>query len=259
MRLKTFLGKMKRRLLVLLKPFFIWYFELESSFLKSLTAHSYRKLFWATWNISENPECFDHHIDLFYLWQKTKSSFWLERGVFGSLAIKRGGKILDLACGDGFNSRNFYSHITDSVIAVDFDKYAIKLARRKNKTENVSYLLADIRNDMPEGSFDNVVWDAAIEHFTESEIDKILKEIKKRLYEKNGVLSGYTIVERVEGKMLEQHEYEFKNMADLKRFFTPHFKNVVIFETIFPERHNLYFWASDGIIPFSDGWDHWMK
>jgi hypothetical protein len=48
-------------------------------------------------------------------------------------------------------------------------------------------------------------------------------------------------------------------MADLKRFFTPHFKNVTVFETIFPERHNLYFWVSDGIIPFSDEWEHWLK
>jgi SAM-dependent methyltransferase len=259
MWLRSLLGKIKKRLLLFFKPFFIWYFELESSILKSLTAHSYFKLFWATWNISDNPECFDHHIDLFYLWQKTKNSLWLERGVFGSLAIKRGGKILELACGDGFNSRNFYSLLSDSVIAVDFDRYAIKLAQRKNKTENVSYLLADIRTEMPEGSFDNIVWDAAIEHFTESEIDNILKNIKKRLSEKKGVLSGYTIVERVEGKSLSQHEYEFKNMADLKRFFTPYFKNVTVFETIFPERHNLYFWASDGIIPFSEGWEHWTK
>jgi len=259
MRIKNLLKKTQRKVLFILKPILIWFFEIETSFLKSLTAYSYKKLFWATWGIAGNPECFDHHIDLFYLWQKTKNSLWLERGVFGSLAIKRNGKILELACGDGFNSRNFYSHISDSVIAVDFDKYAIRLAKRKNKTENVSYLLADIRTAMPDGDFDNIVWDAAIEHFTENEIDNILKDIKKRLYEKKGVLSGYTIVEKIEGKSLSQHEYEFKNMADLKRFFTPYFKNVIVFETIFPERHNLYFWASDGTIPFSSEWEHWIK
>jgi cyclopropane fatty-acyl-phospholipid synthase-like methyltransferase len=226
----------KNKIFRLLKPLFVWYFELETSILKYLVAKSYKKLFWATWQISKNPEFFDHHIDLFYQWQKSKSSHWLERGVFGSLAIKRDGNILELACGDGFNSRNFYSYISKSVIAVDFDKNTIKTAKRKNKSENVKHLLADIRFEMPEGSFDNIVWDAAIEHFTESEIDKIMKEIK----EKNGILSGHTIVERQEGKSLSQHEYEFKNMADLKRFFTPYFKNVTVFETIFPERHNLY-------------------
>ncbi|GHT84211.1 hypothetical protein FACS1894137_06980 [Spirochaetia bacterium] len=81
----------------------------------------------------------------------------------------------------------------------------------------------------------------------------------KPVMENNGVLSGYTIVERPEGKMLERHEYEFKNMEDLKRFLAPYFTNVIVFETIYPERHNLYFWASDGIIPFSKDWKHWTK
>jgi SAM-dependent methyltransferase len=242
-----------------LKPLLIIIFELETAILIFLVANAHKKLFWVTWGIPDNPEFFDHHIDLFYFWQKTKNSQWLERGVFGNLVIKRSGKILELACGDGFNSRNFYSLLAESVLAVDFDKNAIKTAKKKNTTKNVEYKLADIRSNMPIGSFDNIVWDAAIEHFTESEIDKILKNIKTRLEEKNGILSGHTIVERKEGKSLPQHEYEFKNMADLKRFFTPHFKNVMVFETIFPGRHNLYFWASDGIIPFSDGWEHWLK
>jgi len=259
MGIRSFFGRIKRKMLVMFKPLIVWFFELETQILKFLTSKAYKNLFWATWGISNNPEFFDHHIDLFYQWQKSKNSLWLERGVFGSLAIKRGGKVLELACGDGFNSRNFYSHISESVIAVDFDKNAIKIANRKNKTENVQFILADIRSEMPEGSFDNIVWDAAIEHFTENEIDEIMKEIKNRLDEKSGILSGYTLVERTEGKYLPQHEYEFKNMADLKRFFTPYFKNVIVFETIFPERHNLYFWASDGIIPFTEKWEHWLK
>ena len=107
---------------------------------------------------------------------------------------------------------------------------------------------------MPEGKFENVVWDAAIEHFTENEIDKILKNIKDRLTD-FGILSGYTIVEKQDGsKSLEHHEYEFKNKEDLLRFFTPHFNNVTIFETLYPSRHNLYFWASDGTLPFRNDW-----
>jgi hypothetical protein len=79
--------------------------------------------------------------------------------------------------------------------------------------------------------------------------------IKKRLGQ-NGVLSGYTMVEGADGKMgLPHHEYEFKSKEDLARFFRPHFRSVTVFETIYPERHNLYFWASDGVIPFMDEWD----
>jgi len=240
-KIKKIIKRIPRKFLILLKPLLVAIFEIETLILKTLTAKAYKKLFWATWNITANPEFFDHHIDLFYQWQKNKNSMWLERGVFGNLAVKRGGKILELACGDGFNSRNFYSYLAESVLAVDFDKTAIRTAKKKNSTKNVEFKLADIRYDMPNGSFDNIVWDAAIEHFTEEEICKIMPELKSRLIEKMGILSGYTIVERKEGKSLSQHEYEFKSMDDLKCFLTPYFKNVTVFETIFPERHNLYF------------------
>jgi cyclopropane fatty-acyl-phospholipid synthase-like methyltransferase len=110
---------------------------------------------------------------------------------------------------------------------------------------------------MPAGKFDNIIWDAAIEHFTPKEIDDILKEIKTRL-NKGGILSGYTIVKKNDGqKSLSHHEYEFENKEDLLRFFVPFFKNITIFETIFPSRHNLYFWASDeNSLPFSKDWKH---
>jgi hypothetical protein len=108
---------------------------------------------------------------------------------------------------------------------------------------------------MPEGDFNNIVWDAAIEHFAETEIADLMLQIRQRLAKKTGVLSGYTIVERDDGiKHLHQHEYEFQSKEDLERFLKPHFRNVTVFETVFPERHNLYFWASDGVIPFAPGW-----
>ena len=109
---------------------------------------------------------------------------------------------------------------------------------------------------MPEGLFEIIILDAAIEHFTEEEIDDLMKNIKVRLKE-GGILSGYTIVENISGvKALSHHEREFKSKEDLKSFFEPHFKNVKVFETIYPSRHNLYFYASDSILPFDNNWAH---
>jgi SAM-dependent methyltransferase len=205
------------------------------------------------WSLPPAPEFFDHQIDLFYQWLSRRNSLWVERGVFGSLAL-RGGAVLELSCGDGFNARNFYSLRSKYVIACDFDPKAIKTARGKNSAYNIEFLLADIRTEMPEGKFENIIWDAAIEHFTPTEIANILAGIKSRLTD-DGILSGYTILERVDGtKSLSQHEYEFKSKEDLLRFFTPYFRNVAVFETEYPERHNLYFWASDGVLPFGSGW-----
>ena len=252
---------MKRAILnglSLFKPILMFLFEIESSIAKKWVSSAHKRLMFVSWAIPKNPEYFDHQIDLFYQWQKNRISFWLERGVFGSVALKRKGDVLELACGDGFNARNFYSGLASKVLACDFDKSAISLAKRKNPAANVTYVLADIRNNMPSGEYDNVIWDGAIEHFTPEEILVIVPNIKRRL-KSDGILSGYTIVGNQNNKSLAQHEYEFKSMADLKKFFTPHFKNVIVFETIFPQRHNLYFLASDGILPFSDKWEHWLK
>jgi len=102
----------------------------------------------------------------------------------------------------------------------------------------------EIRDGLPSGPFDNIVWDAAIEHFTEAEIDKLLREIVG-LLGPDGILSGYTLTEAADGKRSNAlHEYEFKDKEDLRRFLTPHFKFVKVWETIYPTRHNLYFVAS---------------
>jgi SAM-dependent methyltransferase len=230
-------------------------FGLEARLAASWASSSHKRLMLAQWSVAPSPEWFDHQIDLFYQFQKDRNSMWVERGVFGSLALK-GADVLELACGDGFNAKNFYSLRSRQVIACDFDQSAISTAKRKNSAPNVIYQLADIRTSMPEGSFANVVWDAAIEHFTPAEIGQIMGGIKSRLTP-TGVLSGYTIVERPDGiKHIHQHEYEFSDMNDLKRFLTPYFRNVRVFETIYPSRHNLYFWASDAVLPFDREWPH---
>ena len=229
--------------------------EIEAYIAKKWASSAHKRLFHAQWHIPNHPEWFDHSIDLYYQWQNSKNSLWIERGAFGSLALK-GGDVLELSCGDGFNAKNFYALRSRQVVACDFDPTAIATARAKNSAPNVNYILADIRHAMPTGKYDNIVWDAAIEHFTPEEIDKIILDIKQRMNQ-DGILSGYTIVESDSGaKSLSQHEYEFKNMQDLRRFFEPHFTNIRVFETIYPSRHNLYFWASDGNIPFSLDWPH---
>jgi SAM-dependent methyltransferase len=227
--------------------------QFECSIASSWVSSAHKRLMLVQWGIPPHPEHFDHKIDLFYQWLTTRNPLWVERGVFGNLALK-GGRVLELSCGDGFNARNFYSILSKSVIACDFDPAAIRTAKNKNNSQNIDFVLSDIRFNMPKGTFENVIWDAAIEHFTEDEIEKILKNIKDRLTD-DGVLSGYTIVEKQDGsKSLEQHEYEFKSKEDLLRFFTPHFKNITVFETLYSSRHNLYFWASNGTLPFRNNW-----
>jgi SAM-dependent methyltransferase len=236
-----------------LKPALEAVAQTEARLASRWASAAYRRLMAVEWAIPPQPEHFDHRIDLYYLWLARRSSFWVERGVFGSLALK-GADVLELACGDGFNARNFYSLRSRRIVACDFDQRAILTATGFNQAPNIEYVVADIRTEMPDGVFDNVVWDAAIEHFAPDEIDSIMRSIKERLTS-DGILSGYTIVERADHlKSLSHHEYEFTSKEDLLRFLSPHFENVTVFETIHPDRHNLYFWASDAVVPFGAGW-----
>jgi SAM-dependent methyltransferase len=212
--------------------------------MRKASAFTYFLQFAAQWGIKPRPEWFDHYLDQHWQWSARNNSLWVERGVFSRLLMKPSARVLEICCGDGFNARHFYSSQAASIIALDFDGLAIPHAKRYNSAPNITYLQHDIRNGLPPGPFDNIVWDAAIEHFTESEINKLMAEIVERLGAA-GILSGYTLTERADGrKSNDLHEYEFKDKEDLRRFFTPHFPNVKVWETFYPTRHNLYFAAS---------------
>jgi SAM-dependent methyltransferase len=244
-----------RKRLGFAKTFLETLFSFEAGLAERWVSAAHRRLFLAQWGIFPLPEFFDHKIGLYWMWRARRGGpYFVERGVFSLLALAPGCKALELCCGDGFNAHLFYSARVGSMLAVDFDPKAIAHAKKHFHADNVVYELADIRTQMPEGIFDNIVWDAAIEHFTETEISDLMANIKRRLTA-TGILSGHTIQEQADGKkMLPHHEYEFKSKEDLARFFRPHFRNVKVFETIYPDRHNLYFWASDGVIPFMEEW-----
>jgi len=219
---------------------------------RAFAANAYSAKLYHDWSVPPTPEWHDHFIDLYRALPIDRNTLWVERGVYGVAALKRGGRFLELCCGDGFNTRHFYSPFASAITAIDFDEGAIAHARTYNAHPTVSYVLGDIRQFDVSATYSNVIWDAAIEHFTETEIASIMKRIKEVL-DPSGVLSGYTIVEKEGGKHLHQHEREFRSMADLANFLTPHFKNVRVFETIHSSRHNLYFYASDSVVPFDEG------
>jgi SAM-dependent methyltransferase len=221
--------------------------------IREISYFVHRLQFRIEW-IVDNPEHFDHYLDLHYRWKRDREAFPMERGVFSSFALaadlKFKGNTLDLCSGDGFYSYYFYSLRSERVTGIDFDPTAINWSRRNFSGVNIDFVLGDIRENIPKGPFENIVWDAAIEHFTPEEIQSIMKSIKSALTP-SGILSGYTIVESADGgKHLHQHEYEFHDKQDLAKFLTPHFKNVQVISTLYRTRENLYFYASDSLLPF---------
>lgn len=232
------------------------YIKQRSYNMREKAARAHREQFNFDWGVAPPPEWHDHYCDLAFQWHETRIPFWVERGIFNLLVMEAGCKVLELCCGDGFNACHFYSIRASKVVSVDFDSAAIHHALRYNHAPNVQFTEADIRTQMPEGLFSNIIWDGSIEHFTPEEIDAVVATTKSRIAP-GGVLSGYTLKELETGtKQLVHHEYEFKSKEDLKRFFVPHFKNVLVFETKYPSRHNFYFFASDDALPFDQNWKY---
>lgn len=245
--------------------------SLTKIFGKPFVVRSLKKISWTTrrmaslahavqmkyeWGTQPQPEWYDHYGDQFYQFSATQNPLWVERGVFGLLPMKQGANVLELCCGDGYNTYHFYSIRANKIISVDYDQECIDHAKRYNQAKNIEFSLCDIRHRFPEGSFDNIVWDAAIALFTEEEIVTIMENIKTRL-KPGGVLAGYSLVEPLTGKQTSIHnERVFRSKEDLKSFFEPFFRHVKVFETIYPSRHNLYFYASDGVLPFDPSWEH---
>src|SRR6266487_4602176 len=108
-----------------------------------------------------HSEWFDHYVDANWQWGAIGRSSFLERGVFNNLVIRPGASVLELCSGDGFNTRHFYAGRAAHVVGVDANREAHPHARRTAAAANVTYELCDIRQALPEGPFDNVVWDSA--------------------------------------------------------------------------------------------------
>jgi len=225
---------------------------------RAVSAMTHRWQFYLQWNVGAPPEWFDTFIAQHYSWRATGLSYGWERGIFNLLAIRHGARVLELCCGGGFFTRQFYAARASEVVAVDFDPEAIRLASRYNVAPNVRFELCDIREGMPDGLFDNVVWDAAIEHFTEAEIAAIMSGIRSRLTP-DGILSGHTIKEKADGLQHPEHEREFTSRDDLAGLLRPFFRNVQVLETDHGERVNYYFWASDADLPLPDALSTYVR
>jgi SAM-dependent methyltransferase len=219
-----------------------------NAFLRKCSAITHRAQLYCQWAVKPNPEWFDHFIDQHYQWSATQNPLGWERGIFNLLAIKPGATILDLCCGDGFNAHHFYSIRAKKMISVDFDPKAIAHAQKHFKNSNIEFRVVDIRHGLPEGQFTNITWDAAIEHFTLEEMDTIFTNILARLTP-DGVLSGYTNV-AAEHTSHDDHEHEFSSKEELKTTLLRHFNHAVVFDTEYPTRHNLYFYASQAPLRF---------
>lgn len=229
---------------------------------RRLSHVSHLMKFVCDWMIPPVPEFNDQFVNQFYLLKEYRRTFWLEGAIFCGLGIIPGKCILELCCGTGWYTDFFYSPFASEIVAIDFDPRAIEMAQRFHQRPNIRYEVMDIRETFPKGFFETVIWDGAIEHFTVAEIDGIMEKMRQ-VMTTNARLLGYTVAESADAPQLPTHETHFEGMAHLGRLLKRYFKNVQVYErlhpTISPARHNLFFYASDGPVPFDQEWEQGLR
>jgi SAM-dependent methyltransferase len=249
-----------RKLVLLILRTVIPFRAVESlnRFLRFLTAQGYRFQFFYEWRVmARPPEWFDQHIDLYWKWHLTRNPSSWERGIFGLLAMRQGCRVLDLCCGTGFFAYYFYSGRAGSIISMDYSAAAIDQAKRNYNASNLEFRRGDIRTDLPEGDFDNVVLNAALEYFTPAEAGALLAAIKSRLGP-GGILSGNSVITPAGTLAHLDQKQTFHSREELANFLQSHFSNVTVLTTTFIDpglsRTNLYFFASESPVPLSAAW-----
>jgi SAM-dependent methyltransferase len=218
--------------------------------IRRLAALTHRIQGAVEWSLPPTPAWADHHVDVYWQLHQHGNALFLERGFVNSLAIRRGARVLDLCCGDGFFASRVYAQRASEVVAVDIDQAALRFAARYNAVRGVRYVRADIRHRLPSGPFDNVVWDATIQYFERDVAQEICRMVKT-VMAPDGVLSGYTIIESSSDPLFAHHRTRFESADDLADLLKSQFQSVRILETEDRARRNLYFFAAadDSLLP----------
>lgn len=208
-----------------------------------LTAFLYRIQMLTQWS-RRQPVYFDHWIDWYFTMPVKGDASFLDRAFHNMYAIRLNSRLLELGCGDGFYAAHFYSRFASTVICVELNDGAVRRSRAAS-TSNMTVVKGDFLSELPEGSFDNIVWDASIQYMDSNEQTRLLRELSDILAE-DGILSGSTPEAREDGRlMLQHHKKEFSGPQELKEKLRESFSNVAVYKSSEPGRKQLYFYATN--------------
>jgi cyclopropane fatty-acyl-phospholipid synthase-like methyltransferase len=227
------------------------------------------------WAKIPRTEWMDHDQDTFYQFNSSGTFIHFERGIiprlyvsnflikkeeFKNLKIEKKLNILDLCSGDSYVSQKFFYDLSDTIVSLDLDPAA--LARGKKRIKRNKYMnkkhhffqfdvektkiLDFLEYNKLDIKFDVVLFNAAIEHFKEDQLDFIFTSFKEVMKETSFV-STYTIVEdKNDQKYLpDHHEMFFSSKEHLENVVSKYFKFTKSHHSLVNDRCNIYCIASD--------------
>lgn len=163
--------------------------------LRHVSSNMHKKEMSLTWgNAKEIPTFFNHYLDIYYQLFTSRKTDFLSRGVFNQLFLDPANIVLELGCGDGYNTEVFYSPMVKEVYAIDISQDAIGFAKSYHYAQNITYQLADAVTHYPlQTSFDRVICDCFLEQLDAKQQEELFKKIKSSL-SKRGICLGSTVL-----------------------------------------------------------------
>ena len=264
-----------RKIITLVFPIFYPIISFLGDSFSKITSFFYYLLMKMDWAKIPRTEWMDHDQDAFYQFNSSGTFIHLERGLiprlyasnflikeeeFKNLKLEKKLNILDLCSGDSYISQKFFYDLSDTIVSLDLDPAAIargekRIKRNKYMNTKHHFYQVDVekikisdflRNKKLDIKFDIILFNAAIEHFKEEQLDFIFTSFKEVMKEKSFV-STYTIVEDENHQkyLPDHHEMFFSSKKHLENVVSKYFKFTKSHHSLVNDRCNIYCIASD--------------